>query len=214
MNNFFEKTMSNNSPTPALDVSNIEKNPFLQFEKWYGEAYKISGEEASAMTIATVSKKQPNARTVYLRGSDKKGFWFFTNYKSKKGRELEENNNACILFFWHRLFRQVKMLGHVEKLSGKESDNYFNERPRESQIGAWASAQSQPLPDRAALDNLVAEYTKKFEGRVVTRPKYWGGFRFIPTYFEFWYGRESRLHDRIVFTKQKNGSWKIERLSP
>ena len=205
--------MSSDSKSPILDISTVEKNPFLQFEKWYGEAYKISGEDASAMTLVTASGKQPNARTVYLRGSDTAGFWFFTNYTSRKGKELAKNKNACLLFFWPRLFRQVKMLGYVEKLSAKESDNYFNSRPRGSQIGAWASPQSKSIPDRQTLDSLIEEFTKKFEGKNVSRPKHWGGFRFVPTYFEFWYGRENRLHDRIVFTKKKSG-WKIERLSP
>ncbi len=205
--------MSNNINKPILDKSTVESNPFLQFEKWYGEVYRISGEEASAMSLVTVSGKQPNARTVYLRGSDKKGFWFFTNYNSRKAKDLSANKNACLLFYWNRLFRQVKMLGYVEKLSAAESDNYFNSRPRGSQIGAWASPQSKPIPDRAALDAWVAKFTEKFEGENVPRPKNWGGFRFVPAYFEFWYGRDSRLHDRIVFTKNKKG-WKIERLAP
>ncbi|MBI4930757.1 MAG: pyridoxamine 5'-phosphate oxidase [Bacteroidetes bacterium] len=206
--------MSEDSTKPILDISTVEKNPFLQFEKWYGESYKISGEDASAMTLVTASGKQPNARTVYLRGSDKKGFWFFTNYNSRKGNELAKNKNACLLFFWPRLLRQVKMLGHVEKLPAKESDNYFDARPRESQIGAWASPQSKPIPNRETLEAWVDEYTKLFEEKKVSRPKHWGGFRFVPSYFEFWYGRESRLHDRVSFTKQKNGKWKTERLSP
>ncbi|MBI3501709.1 MAG: pyridoxamine 5'-phosphate oxidase [Bacteroidetes bacterium] len=197
-----------------LNESSIDKNPFHQFEKWYGEAYKVSGEDASAMTLATSLKNHPNARTVYLRGQDKKGYWFFTNYKSSKGKELIKNKNACLLFFWPRLLRQVKMLGYVEKLSAKESDNYFDARPRASQIGAWASPQSQLLPSRSSLDAWVEEYTKLFEGKKVKRPSHWGGFRFIPVYFEFWHGRESRLHDRIIFRKEKNGKWKMQRLSP
>lgn len=196
-----------------LNESSIDKNPFNQFEKWYGEAYKLMGEDASAMALSTESKKQPNSRIVYLRGEDKKGYWFFTNYNSNKGKELAKNKNACLLFFWTRLLRQVKMLGYVEKLSAKDSDIYFNARVRASQIGAWASQQSMPIASRKALDESVEYYTKKFEGKKIPRPPQWGGFRFIPTYFEFWYGRDNRLHDRIVFTKQKNG-WKMERLSP
>jgi pyridoxamine 5'-phosphate oxidase len=198
---------------PILDKSTVETNPFLQFEKWYGEAYTFSGEEASAMTIATVTRKQPNARTVYLRGSDEKGFWFFTNYTSRKALDLSANKKACLLFYWNRLFRQVRILGHVEKLSALESDNYFSARPRGSQIGAWASPQSKPIPDRKKLDALVEKYTKKFEGKNVPRPAYWGGYRFVPDYFEFWYGRDSRLHDRIAYTRKKSG-WKTERLAP
>jgi pyridoxamine 5'-phosphate oxidase len=206
--------MTNSLKIAAFDSVNVAKTPFLQFEKWYAEAYHLSGEEASAMTLASVVNKQPNARTVYLRGRDKKGFWFFTNYHSQKGKELSANENACLLFFWNRLFRQVKMLGYVEKLPAKESNHYFNSRPRESQIGAWASSQSTVIANRKALDDLVEKYTLQFQGKPVPRPSHWGGFRFIPTYFEFWYGRESRLHDRIVFTKQPNGKWKTERLSP
>jgi len=205
--------MESNSKKPILSEDSVEKNPFLQFEKWYGEAYRLLEEDASAMTLATSSGEQPNARIVYLRGEDKKGYWFFTNYNSRKGKELSKNKNACLLFFWPRLFRQVRMLGYVEKLSAKESDNYFNSRARGSQIGAWASPQSDSIPNRETLNAWAEEYTKMFEGKKVTRPKHWGGFRFVPTYFEFWYGRESRLHDRISFTKQKKG-WKIERLSP
>ena len=171
-------------------------------------------EDASAMVLSTESNKQPNSRVVYLRGQDKKGYWFFTNYNSRKGKELSKNKKVCILFFWNRLFRQVKMLGYVEKLSAKDSDNYFNARPRGSQIGAWASQQSASIPNRETLDESVEFYTKKFEGKKISRPPHWGGFRFVPSYFEFWYGRESRLHDRIVFTKQKSGKWKTERLSP
>ena len=199
--------------TPILDKTTVDSNPFRQFDKWYGEAYKLSDEDASAMTLVTTNGNQPNARTVYLRGSDKKGFWFFTNYNSKKGKELSVNKNACLLFFWPRLFRQVKMRGYVEKLSAKESDSYFNSRARGSQIGAWASQQSTTIPNRETLESWVGEYEKLFEGKKVPRPKHWGGFRFIPTYFEFWYGRASRLHDRITFEKQKS-KWKIERLSP
>ena len=166
------------------------------------------------MVISTANGKQPNSRVVYLRGSDKKGFWFFTNYNSTKGKELTKNKNASALFFWPRLFRQVRMHGTVEKLSSKISDNYFRSRERGSQIGAWASPQSETIPNRETLESWVNEYEKMFAGKEITRPGNWGGFRFIPTYFEFWYGRDSRLHDRIFFTKQKNGKWKVGRLSP
>jgi pyridoxamine 5'-phosphate oxidase len=197
-----------------LKETSVNKNPFVEFESWYGEAYKLLGEDASAMALATSAEKNPNARIVYLRGKDKKGFWFFTNYKSRKGRELAENKNACLLFFWPRLFRQVKMLGYVEKISTRESDKYFASRARGSQIGAWASQQSKVIPSRETLEAWVAEYEKIFEGKKVKRPPHWGGYRFVPVYFEFWYGRENRLHDRIIFSKQKSGKWKIQRLSP
>lgn len=206
--------MASENKKPLFDETKADKNPRSLFEKWHGEAYRILGEDASAMALITSSGNHPNARIVYLRGEDKKGLWFFTNYSSSKGTELKENKNACLLFFWPRLFQQIKIKGHVEMLSEKDSDSYFNSRPRGSQIGAWASPQSKKIPNRETLDAWVEEYTKMFEGKKITRPKYWGGFRFVPDYFEFWYGRENRLHDRIVYSKQKSGKWKIERLAP
>jgi pyridoxamine 5'-phosphate oxidase len=203
----------NSNQNPILSETTVDKNPFLQFEQWYGEAFRLLGEEASAMAMVTSANNQPNARIVYLRGSDKKGFWFFTNYNGQKAKELSKNKKASLLFFWQRMDRQVRMQGTVEKLSAKESDKYFASRARESQIGAWASPQSKTIPNRATLDEWVKKFTQLFEGKKISRPAHWGGYRFIPNYFEFWYGRESRLHDRISFTKQKKG-WKIERLSP
>ena len=199
---------------PVLSETTVEKDPFVQFEQWYGEAYRLLGEDASAMALVTADDKQPSARIVYLRGSDKVGFWFFTNYNSNKGKELKKNPNAALLFFWARMDRQVRMRGRVKKLSAKESDTYFASRPIGSQIGAWSSPQSTAIPDRSTLDEQIKKFSKQFEGKKIPRPPYWGGFRFIPSSFEFWQGRESRLHDRITFSKQKNGTWKIERLAP
>lgn len=205
--------MNSRTGVPVLDKSTVEENPFKQFEQWYGEAYKLSGEDANAVSLVTVEHNHPDARTVYFRGSDKKGFWFFTNYNSKKAKELSENNNACLLFFWPRLFRQVKIRGYAEKLPALISDEYFRGRERGSQIGAWASQQSAVIPNRETLETWVAEYEKIFEGKKIPRPKHWGGFRLVAEYFEFWYGRESRLHDRVIYKKEKT-KWKIERLSP
>jgi len=216
--------MASENKKTGLDESKVDKNPRNLFEKWYSEAHGLLGEDASAMALITASGNQPNARIVYLRGKDKKGFWFFTNYNSNKAKELKKNKNACLLFFWPGMIRQVKIKGHVEKLSEKESDNYFKSRQRESQIGAWVSPQSEKIQNRETLDAWVEEYTNMFEGKKVPRPKHWGGFRFIPEYFEFWHGRAHRLHDRIVYSKQKSGKfsksnpssggWKIERLAP
>lgn len=206
--------MDNSLKKPLLNEASVEKDPFLQFEGWYGEAYRFLGEDASAMALTTSVSNLPNSRIVYLRGSDKKGFWFFTNYQGQKAKELGKNPNACILFFWPRLDRQVRIRGKVEKLPGKESDTYFAGRPRASQIGAWSSPQSQVIPGREALQARVEEFTKKFEGKTIPRPPHWGGYRLIPHAFEFWQGRESRLHDRISYSRQKNGKWKIERLAP
>ena len=199
----------------SLEESSIDANPFKQFENWYKQAYKLGDEDASAMALATASSSgKPSLRTVFLRGFDKKGFCFYTNYNSRKGKELRENSNACLLFFWRETQQQIKIEGRVEKLSAKESDKYFASRPRGSQIGAWASPQSRTIGNRETLNELVKLYTQLFEGKKIPRPYHWGGYRLIPACFEFWQGRESRLHDRIVFTKQKRGKWKMERLSP
>lgn len=206
--------MNNSVKHPVLDKLTVDKNPFLQFEEWYGEAYRFLGEDASAMALSTAARNKPNSRIVFLRGSDKKGYWFFTNYNGQKAKELSGNKNASLLFFWPRMDRQVRIMGKVEKLPASESDKYFASRPRGSQIGAWSSPQSEAIPNRRVLEDRVNEFTAKFEGKTIPRPSNWGGYRLVPTSFEFWQGRESRLHDRIVFTRQKNGKWKIERLSP
>lgn len=207
--------MDNSFKKPVLIEKTVDKNPFVQFEEWYGEAFRFLGEDASAMALSTSANSLPNSRIVYLRGNDKKGFWFFTNYKGQKAKELGKNANAALLFFWPRLDRQVRIRGKVEKLSSKNSDNYFAGRPRGSQIGAWASPQSEVIRGRNVLESRVDEFTKAFEGNhPIPRPPHWGGYRLVPVSFEFWQGRESRLHDRIAFSKQKNGKWKMERLSP
>ena len=198
----------------TLDESSVNKNPFQQFNKWYAESVKTSGVDASAMTLASAADNKPSARTVYLRGFDSKGFCFYTNYNSRKGKELSANHNTCLLFFWHELQRQIIIEGKVQKLSAEESDNYFAARPRGSQIGAWASQQSSIIQNRKVLEDRVKKFTQQFEGKKIPRPPHWGGYRLIPSSFEFWQGRESRLHDRIQFTKGKNGKWKMERLSP
>jgi len=206
--------MDNRIKKSVLDESGINKNPFVQFEGWYSEARKSLGEDASAMALSTSVNNLPNSRIVFLRGSDKKGFWFFTNYNGRKAKELRKNKNACLLFFWPGLERQVRMRGYVEKLPAKASDTYFASRARESQIGAWSSPQSEVIPGRGALDAWVEEFTRTFEGKKIPRPAGWGGYRLVPAFFEFWQGRDNRLHDRITFQKQKNGKWKIERLAP
>lgn len=213
--------MDKENSQPFLDETTVTKNPFRQFENWYGEAYRLLGEDASAMALVTEMNHQPDARIVYLRGSDKKampdgrqGFWFFTNYRSQKAHEIKKNNKACLLFFWARMGRQVRIFGTIEKLPAKESDSYFANRLRESQISAWASPQSQIITNREVLEAWEKEFSKLFEGKKVPRPSHWGGYRFVPSYFEFWYVRESRLHDRVFFRKQKNGKWKIGRIAP
>lgn len=198
----------------TLEESAAKGAPLELFMQWHTQAGKLMGEDANAMVLSTCTKNKPSARTVYLRGFNKKGCSFYTNYNSRKGSDLKQNPNACLLFFWRELQRQVKIEGRVEKLSAKESDSYFASRPRNSQIGAWASPQSTSLPNRKTLDDRVAEFTKIFAGKKIPRPVHWGGYRLIPSYFEFWQGRESRLHDRIFFAKQKNGKWEMGRLAP
>lgn len=206
--------MNSNSKSHVLDKITIDKNPFVEFQDWYKEAHRLLGEEASVMALSTSGNNKPNSRIVYLRGSDKNSFWFFTNYNGQKAKELSKNKNACLLFYWTSVSRQVRIMGKVEKLAAKESDKYFAGRPRGSQIGAWSSPQSDIIQNRDILESRVEKFTKKFEGKTIPRPPHWGGYRLIPTSFEFWQARESRLHDRIIFKKQKNGKWKVDRLAP
>lgn len=198
-----------------LDESHLKKNPFLQFDVWMKQALVAAVEEPNAMTLATVDAKgQPEARVVLLRGMDKKGFVFFTNYDSRKGRALRKHKKVCLNFFWPELQRQVRVLGRVEKVSDKASDIYFKSRPRESQIGAWASRQSEALEGRSVLEERFILYEKKFSGKPVPRPSFWGGYRVIPVHLEFWQGRPSRMHDRIAYNRTTGGKWKIHRLNP
>ncbi len=193
----------------------VNPNPFLQFEAWMEDVVKSELYNLNPMTLSTISKNGfPSSRIVLLKSFDENGFVFYTNYQSKKGIELTEHPKASLNFFWHELERQVRIEGEVEKTSDKDSDEYFAIRPRESQIGAWASAQSAKLDSRNALDSRVEELQKQFEGRIIPRPPHWGGFILKPVYFEFWQGRPNRLHDRLTYTKQNSETWLIERLSP
>lgn len=179
------------------------------------QALDAEVEEPNAMTLATVNRNgEPDARVVLLRGLDKKGFVFFTNYQSRKGKALTAKKKACLNFFWPELQRQIRIKGTVEKISSKASDDYFRSRPRESQIGAWASIQSEPMDDRLVLEQRFVDFERKFAGKPVPRPANWGGFRLIPTHVEFWQGRPSRLHDRIAYDKQRSGKWSVIRLHP
>ena len=192
----------------------ISPNPFEQFHWWFEEAVESKSGEPYACTFATSDTKgNVKARVVLMRGYDKNGFLFFTNYKSLKGQQLAENNKAAMHFFWPVLERQVSVEGTVIKASKEESDAYFNSRPREHQIGAWTSNQSEIIQSRQQLEDRYAELVKQFEGKPVPRPEHWGGFLLVPTCFEFWQGRVSRLHDRICY-KLDNGHWTIARLSP
>lgn len=196
----------------GLDLSNLIKNPFEQFQHWFDFAVDVDAFYANAMTLSTVHDNKPSSRVVLLKEMDEKGFVFFTNYTSAKSKEIAENKHASLLFFWKELERQIRIEGVLEKVSAENSDEYFKTRPRESQIGAWASPQSTTIT-RQELEKRVAEFTKKFEGQEVPRPDFWGGFRLLPKRFEFWQGRAGRLHDRFVYVND-NSVWKIEQIAP
>lgn len=196
-----------------LDETDIRQEPVEQFRLWLEEALKAELDEPYAMTLATVDAAgQPSARIVLLRGADAKGFAFFTNYDSRKGNELAAKDRAALLFFWAPLERQVRVEGRVVRVSDAESDDYFARRPRGSCIGAWASPQSAVIPDRQWLEQRVERYNRE-HGDNVPRPPNWGGYRLVPERFEFWQGRESRLHDRLVYNRSADG-WTVERLAP
>lgn len=197
-----------------LSENSVFPNPFSQFSFWMQEAILSNLLEPNAMILATANKNgMPSARTVLLKGVDEKGFVFFTNYESAKAKELEKNSFASLLFLWLELERQVRITGKVEKVSREESEKYFLSRPRESQLGAWASKQSEVILNRKILESKFAEMKKRFENQEISLPPFWGGYRVIPQRIEFWQGRENRLHDRICYTLIE-GNWKIERLSP
>ncbi len=209
------KLLRNEFTSSVLEEATVSKSPFIQFAKWLQNAVDAGVMEPNAVTLATSSKEGfVDARIVLLRDFSTKGFSFFTNYNSIKGREIRHNKKACLNFFWPELQRQVRIKGTVEKLSSRASDQYFNSRPRESQIGAWASHQSEKLIDRSELENRFKEYEKKFSGRKIPRPPHWGGYRLKPIHVEFWQGRMSRLHDRIVYEKSRYNQWIIQRLNP
>lgn len=197
----------------SLTTSSVHPEPLTQFEKWFNEMLKSGFYEPSAMTLATSSSAgKPTARVVLLKGFDAGGFVFYTNYKSRKGRDIEENPFGCLLFYWDKLERQIRIEGAIEKVTRAESEAYFRSRPYKSRLGAWASKQSSVIPERSEIVKEFLKYMVKFR-RDVPLPPVWGGYRLIPDSFEFWQGRPNRLHDRIRYTRQKKG-WKIERLAP
>ena len=188
-------------------------DPFKQFDRWFHDALQAELPLPNAMTLATATATgRPSARAVLLKGVDAGGFVFYTNYASRKGRELAANPHAALVFVWHELERQVRIEGAIEKVSAEESDAYFDSRPLGSRLGAWASPQSMVLPSRLALAAKVAAIVLRY-GKHPPRPPHWGGYRVLPEAIEFWQGRKNRLHDRLLYTKQAGG-WKIERLAP
>jgi len=197
----------------TLSVSSVSKDPFKQFEKWFQDVLNSGFLEPNAMTLATASKTgKPSARVVLLKGIHDGGFVFYTNYKSKKGKDIEENPYCCLLFYWDKLERQIRIEGKIEKVSQKESEEYFNTRPYKSRVGAWASKQSSVIESRSAIVKEFLKYMMKFKTHVPL-PDVWGGYSLTPDTFEFWQGRPNRLHDRVRYTKNRSG-WKIERLAP
>jgi pyridoxamine 5'-phosphate oxidase len=201
--------------TAGLDRHDLDESPIQQWHAWYVDALEAGLPEPNAMAIASVDDDGlPDSRIVLARGVDDEGITFFGNYESAKGRQLDANPSASAVFPWLGLHRQVRVRGMVELLSSIESDAYFASRPRESQIGAWASPQSTVIDDRSELEQLVARFTAEFEGREVPRPSHWGGWLLVPETYEFWQGRPSRLHDRFRYRADLDGAWIIERLAP
>ncbi|HEU5165775.1 MAG TPA: pyridoxamine 5'-phosphate oxidase [Chitinophagaceae bacterium] len=199
----------------SLSEKDVDKNAIKQFGKWWEEAVSSKIDEVNAMTLATASiDALPSARIVLLKEFNEKGFVFFSNYESYKAQQLAENPKACLVFFWKELERQVRITGLIEKITAAQSDDYFKSRPESSRIGAWASPQSRVIEDRNWLDEKFNELVNKMEGTAIPRPPHWGGYIVKPVVIEFWQGRPSRLHDRIQYTLEENGEWKIERLAP
>ncbi|MFZ6734281.1 pyridoxamine 5'-phosphate oxidase [Undibacterium sp. Ji42W] len=198
----------------SLAESDVTGDPYSQFANWFDQALKADVAEPNAMTLSTVNTEgKPSSRIVLIKEFDARGFSWFTNYDSAKGRDLADNPHAALLFFWTALERQVRIEGSIEKLSDAENDAYFNSRPLGSRQSALASQQSQPIADREALEQKLAAVVAEF-GEQPPRPAHWGGYRLLPERVEFWQGRSSRLHDRIIYTLGENGGWKISRLQP
>lgn len=198
----------------ALDRSDVDPDPIVQFTRWFDEARRADILEPNAMTLATATPDGlPSARVVLLKDVSARGFTFYTDYRSQKGEELAANPRAALVFLWKEIERQVRITGRVERVSREESEGYYRSRPAGSRVGAWASVQSSVLDSRATLEDAVAAAQARFEGTDIPLPPHWGGYRVVPDSLEFWQGRQSRLHDRLRY-RALEGGWSIERLSP
>jgi pyridoxamine 5'-phosphate oxidase len=198
----------------SLSETDVLADPMAQFSKWFHEALAAEVPEANAMSVSTAGKNgRPSSRILLIKDVDARGFTWFTNYNSRKGLDLRENPYAALLFYWIELERQVRIEGRVERLTAAENDSYFYSRPVGSQLGAIASSQSQPIDSREKLEERIAEVARQYGDKPV-RPEHWGGYRLVPDHIEFWQGRPSRLHDRILYTLEQDGRWKRSRLQP
>lgn len=213
--NLYINTLRHDFSNESLDEKNVFSNPFSQFEKWLKEAIEAKLNEPNAMSLSTATLEgKPSSRIVLLRNFDENGFIFYSNYKSRKGLEIATNPYCAILFFWPELGRQIHIEGILSQQTTEESEAYFNSRPYGNRLGAWTSEQSTVIKNRKVLEDEYENLSKKYpEGSVIPRPSHWGGFVLKPARIEFWQGRESRLHDRILYTNENN-NWKIERLAP
>jgi len=199
----------------SLTETAVAPLPIAQFTAWWEQAVESAIEEVNAMALSTVNKEgRPESRIVLLKGYSEKGFVFFTNYESDKGDQLQQNAHCSLLFFWKELERQVRINGRAEKISAQESDDYFNSRPEGSKIGAWASPQSRIVESQQWLHENFERIKTQYQNNTISRPPHWGGFIVRPVSIEFWQGRPSRMHDRIKYSLQQDGGWKIERLAP
>ena len=207
--------LSNSTVANELDEKSVDRNPIELFQRWFDDAVASGSRLPNTMTLATATTDgKPSARMVLLKQVDEAGFVFFTNYRSQKANELDDNPQAALVFYWTHLDRQVRVEGSVTRISAAESDEYFATRPRESQLGALASPQSEVIESRQSLEDSFRELEERYRDREVDRPEHWGGYRVQPNRIEFWKGRPGRLHDRLLYERQAGGAWTIKRLAP